>query len=230
MSIVVVVGCGGGGATGMHGLQFNGLSRYQVVSTALEEVWVTSSANVYSYLTWTRTGSFLTLTRFNHGLQTGDTVIVRYANVDMVSGSITSTTADTFTLTTPSSGDSVGAAAVYTVGFSYAHIGSPKTGGSLFLPSGHNTDLIMTSMRIRTGIRAGTTYDLIVPTSAFNTFGQNTHLGDTYVPSYSVRQDADFLPAIGATISTGYCVGSYVTFRFANLGLGSQSRYIILDF
>jgi len=224
-----VVGCGG--ATGMYGMQYNALSRYQVVSTALEEVWVTSSANVYSYLTWTRSGTDLTVTRFNHGLLPGDMVIVKYANVDMVNGAVISSTPDTFTLSTPNSGDPAGSAAVYTVGFSYVHIGSPKTGGSLFLPSGNNTDLILTSMRIRTGTRAGTVYDLTVPVSNFNTDGQNTYLGDTYVPNYSIRQDVDFLPAIGATISTGSSAGgSYTTFRFANLGLGNQSRYIILDF
>ncbi len=232
MSIVVVVGCGGGsGATGMHGLQYNGISRYQVVTTALEEVWITSSANVYSALPWTRIGTALTVTRFNHGLMPGDTVIIRYANVDLTSGPITAVTSNTFTVATPDSGDLTGLTAVYTVGFGYAHIDSPKTGGSLFLPSGNNTDLIMTSMRIRTGIRAGTTYDLTVPTSAFLNFGSNTYLGDTYIPNYSIRQDVDFLPAVGATIGTGSSTGgSYLTFRFANLGLGSQSRYIILDF
>jgi len=231
MSLVVVVGCGGGGgATGMYGLQYNTMSRYQVVTTSGEEVWMTSNASVYSYLTWSRTGTNLTLTRFNHGLLPGDTVIVRYVNVSMVSGPLTAVTSDTFTLATPGTGDTGGTGAVYSAGFSFAHSNNPKTGGSIFLPSGNNTDLQLISMRIRTGLRAGTTYDLVVPISAFNTFGMNTGLGDTYIPNYSIRQDVDFLPAIGATIGTGYSVGSYVTFRFANLGLGNQSRYMILDF
>jgi len=229
MSIVVVVGCGGGGATGMHGLQYNGISRYQVVTTAGEEVWMTSSANVYSFISWTRTGTALTLTRFNHGLQPGNTVIVRYANVDMVSGPVTAVTANTFTLLTPSTGDPAGTSSVYTVGFSFAHSNSPKTGGVISLPAGSNSDLILTSMRIRTGLRVGTTYDLVIPTSAFLNFGRNTSLADTYVPNYSVRQDVDFLSAVGVTITTGIS-GLYTTFRFANLGLGSQSRYMILDF
>jgi hypothetical protein len=229
MSIVVVVGCGGSGATGMHGLQYNGISRYQVVTTALEEVWITSSANVYSSLPWTRVGTDLTVTRFNHGLMPSDTVIVRYANVDFTSGPITAVTADTFTVSTPDTGDLSGTTAVYTVGFGFTHIGDPKTGGSLFLPSGNNTDLIMTSMRIRTGNRSSTFYDLTVPTSIFSNFGNNTNLGDTYIPNYSIRQDVDFLPAVGATVTTNI-LGSYATFRFANLGLGNQSRYMILDF
>jgi hypothetical protein len=149
----------------------------------------------------------------------------------MVSGPVTAVTANTFTLLAPNSGDPAGTSAVYTVGFSYAHSNSPKTGGVISLPAGSNSDLILTSMRIRTGLRAGTTFDLVVPTSAFLNFGRNTSLADTYIPNYSVRQDVDFLSAVGATISTGTSAGGlYTTFRFSNLGLGNQSRYMILDF
>jgi len=230
MSLIVVVGCGGGsGATGMHGLQYNNVVRYQVVTTVGEEVWMTSSSNVYSFLTWTRSGTDLTVTRFNHGLTVGNFVIVKFVNIDMVTGPVTAVTANTFKLATQNTGDSGGSTATYNVGFSYTHNNNPKTGGTISLPSGSNSDIQLISMRIRTGLRAGTTYDLIVPVSVFNAFGRNTYLGNTYVPNYSIRQDVDFLSAVGATISTAVS-GSYTTFRFANLGLGNQSRYMILDF
>lgn len=229
MSLIVVIGCSSSGVTGMHGLQYSGINRYQVVTTVGEEVWLTSSSTVYSYLSWTRIGTNLTLTRFNHGLVVGNMVIVRYANVDQVSGPITARTADTFTITTTNTGDAQGSTAVYNAGFSFAHTANPKTGGILSLPAGSNADIQLLSMRMRTGLRAGTTYDLVLPISTFSTFGRNTSLADTYLPNYSVRQDVDFLSAIGATISTNVG-GSFSTIRFANLGLGNQSRYIMLEF
>jgi len=232
MGLIVVVGCGGQGATGMNAFQYNSVSRYMAITTTGEEVWMTSSANVYSFLSWSRSGTSLTVTHFNHGLAIGDMVIVKNAHVSQVNGPITAVTANTFTITVQNTGDVSGASALYSAGFSYAHLSNPKTGGQIFLPHGTaNSDIQMLSMRIRTGLRAGTTYDLIVPVSTHNSFGANTSLSDTYIPNYSVRQDVDFLSAIGATITTNVDhVGDYTKFRFANLGLGNQSRYIILDF
>ena len=84
------------------------------------------------------------------------------------------------------------------------------------------------SMRIRTGPRSGTTYDLVVPASSINGAGDNTSLADSYIPDFNVRTDSDTLAAIAATIATNIS-GSFTTFRLGNLG-STLSRFIILHF
>jgi hypothetical protein len=229
MGLIVVLGASDQGATGISGLQYNPVVRYQAVTTANEEVWITSSSEVHTGLPWTRTGTNLEIVSMNHGLSVGDMVITRHVNVDQVSSPVSAATSDSFVITVPNSGAASGISSVYNVGMTFTHTGSPKTGGVLSLPSGNNSDIQVTSLRIRTGTRASTTYELVVPISLYNNFGQNTGLGDTYVPSYSVRQDVNNLPAIGATIAVA-TAGSYATFRLANLGAPTQSRYIILEF
>jgi hypothetical protein len=229
MGLIVVIGTSDQGVTGIPGLQYNPVVRYQAVTTAGEEVWITSSSEVHTGLPWTRTGANLEIVSTNHGLSVGNMVIARHVNVDQANSPVSAVTSDSFVITVPDSGAASGIFSIYNVGMTFTHTGNPKTGGALSLPSGYNSDIQVTSLRIRTGTRASTTYELVVPISMYNNFGKNTSLGTTYVPSYSVRQDVDNLPAVGATISTNI-YGSYTTFRLANLGAPTQSRYIILEF
>ena len=113
------------------------------------------------------------------------------------------------------------------LGFTFSHTGVPKSGGTLSAPTGDHADVQLLSMRIRTGSRAGTTYDLVVPASSLYGAGDNTDLADCYIPDFNVRTDSVSLAAIAATIATNIS-GSYTTFRFGNLG--SLSRFIILQF
>jgi hypothetical protein len=83
-------------------------------------------------------------------------------------------------------------------------------------------------MRIRTGVRVGTTYDLVVPASAVNGAGQNSSLGDCFVPDFNIRSDSDFLVGVGATMTTNI-LGSYSTFQFGALG-NTLSRFIVVHF
>jgi hypothetical protein len=229
MGLIVVIGASDQGVTGVQGIQYNPVVRYQAITTANEEVWITSSSAVHTGLPWTRTGTNLEIVSRNHGLAIGDMVIARQVNVEEVSSPVSAITSDSFVITVPNSGAASGIFSIYNVGMTFTHTGNPKTGGVLSLPSGNNSDIQITSLRIRTGTRSSTTYELVVPISLYNNFGGNTSLGTTYVPSYSVRQDVDNLPAVGATIATNI-FGSYATFRLANLGAPTQSRYIILEF
>ena len=83
-------------------------------------------------------------------------------------------------------------------------------------------------MRIRTGTRSGTTYDLSVPNSAINGAGANNSLSDCFIPDFNIRADADTLSAIAATMAVNNGALGYNVFTFG--ALGTLSRMICLHF
>lgn len=221
------------GATGVDGVSelpvYNPLSRYQAVSTSGEEVWIVSSSAVYSKLVWTRSGTALTIYRTGHGHTNGNRVVIRGTNMDYQVATINASSLNDFTVTTIATGGLSGNSAAYSLGFTYAHVGGPKTGGLMTAPTGDHADVQLHSIRIRTGSRSGTTYDLAVPSSAVNGAGEDTSLADCYVPVISARTDTDNLTAVAATMQTNVG-GSYASFRIGNLGTGSLSRIITATF
>ena len=228
-------GAGGAmGATGVSGLSAtqipNNVSRYEVENEVGAEVWVTSVGTMYTNLTWSRTGTSLTVTSNSHGHAIGDRVLLRNVNLDYVSAIIASTTANTFTVSTTNIGPTNGTEARYSMGFTYFHdaFGPAKTGGTLVNPTGGEAQVL--SMRIRTGQRVGTTYDVIVPASVTNGAGQNLSLADVYIPQFQVRSDSNNLPAVAGTIAVDSGGSGFSTFRMGNLGPGSISRFILLQF
>jgi hypothetical protein len=231
-----ITGFPGLGATGLQGptgisaqtILFNPVSRYSVNDSSGEEVWVVSSAAVYNGVSWNRSGTTMTINRSAHGHSAGNQVIVRNTNLDYQAVTIDTTTANSFNITTTNTGASSGSGA-YSMGFTFGDIGFPKTGGQVFAPTGDHPDCQLLAMRIRTGPRASTVYDLVVPASAINGAGNNTSLADSFIPDFNVRTDIDNLPAVAATIATNIS-GSYSTFEFGNLGLGSLSRIITVHF
>lgn len=203
---------------------YNTISRYSVTDTSGEEVWVTSNATSYDGFVWARYGSIISVARKNHGLSIGDRVILRNTNVEYQSTLVTAVTMDSFSVSTTDTGYTQGFSASYSRGFNFAHIDNPKTGGELY-PSAPDVKLM--SIRIRTGVRASTTYDLQIPSSALN--DASTSMGTSFIPMLSVRQDADHLSATAATLAANNA-GSYSNYRIANLGNPAASRIIILMF
>lgn len=232
-------GLGGSSLTGMQGatgigspslnLSFSPVSKYQVASSAGAEVWATSSSTVYHNLHWDRTGTVLNIYRDAHGHAAGNRVIVRNTNMDYQVAPIDSTSLNSFSITTAATDGSVGNFGAYSLGFIYAHDASPSTGGTLFAPQGDHSDCQLLSLRIRTGVRVGSTYTLTVPASAVNGAGANTSLADCYVPDFNVRNDNNALSAVAATMTTNIG-GSYSTFQFGNLGTSTLSRMIVVHF
>jgi hypothetical protein len=205
----------------------NTVSRYQVFSNIGEEVWVVSSSAMYVSLDWSRTLTSLTINRTLHGHTAGNAVIIRNTNVAYQVAIITSIAANSFDVTTTDTGATSGTDGYYSLGFTFTHVGAPKTGGILQAPTGDFADCQLLTLRIRTGNRLSSSYTLVVPASAINGAGANTSLSDCFIPDYSVRSDSNALSAVGATIETNI-VGSYSTFKFGSLG--TLSRIIILHF
>ncbi len=222
------------GVTGSAGqvsnaVMFNTVSRYSAITDANEEVLVVSSSSLYVGLTWARSGTNLTIYNPNHGHSTGDKVIVRDTNTDYVQALITTTDTNYFIVDVSNVGNTSGISGAYSLGFTFAHNGSPKLGGILSAPSGLHADAQLISMRIRTGARSGSTYDLIVPASEKNGAGGNTSMANCYIPDFNVRNDSDTLAAVASTMRTNIG-GSYSTFQFGNLGDPSLSRIIVVNF
>lgn len=221
------------GATGVGGTMgefsaYNTVSRYEVVQTIGEEVWVVSSSTVFTNCGWTRSGTTLTINKTAHGHTAGNRVIIRNTNVGYQVVLINTTATDSFTVTTTNTGGISGIVGAYSLGFTYTHNGSPKTGGTLSAPDGTVADCQLVSMRIRTGSRSSTTYDLVVPASAVNGAGANTTLNDCYIPDFNIRSDADTLSAVAATMVVNNGGAGYSTFQFG--ALGALSRMICLHF
>jgi hypothetical protein len=159
-------------------------------------------------------------------------VIIRNTNLDYQVLTIDNVLdPDRFSVTTIDTGSLSGNSGAYSLGFKYEHdaAGSSKTGGTLTAPTGDHADVQLIALRVRTGGRAGSTYDLTVPPNAVNGAGANTGLGDCFIPDFNVRSDRDNLSAVGATMIVN-SVGSYSTFRFGNLGSGSLSVFIVTHF
>lgn len=207
---------------------FNSVSRYEAEGSSGEEVWLVSSSTAFLSCNWTRSGTSLTIYNNGHGHVPGNRVIIRNTNLDYQSVVITGAYTNYFIVTTIDTGSSSGSNAAYSLGFTFAHSGSPKSGGVLSAPSGTHADCQLISMRIRTGSRLGTTYALTVPASAVNGAGANTSLGNSYIPDFNVRYDADTLSAVPATMIVNSGSAGYNVFTFG--GLGSLSRIICLHF
>ena len=103
------------GATGTSaGTNFNGQVTYLADSSGADyEIYLQSTGNLYSGLSWSRSTTTITVTSTAHGLSTGDFVILRNMSLDYARVSITSTGANTFTATVTDSGDTSGTAGAY---------------------------------------------------------------------------------------------------------------------
>ena len=222
------VGATGAGVSG-PGTSFNNISRYQLVSTAGAEVWCVSSSSVATGLTWSQSGTSLTVNNPGHGRSAGDVVIIRNMGTDNLASTISSVTTDSFTLPVVGSATS-GNMGAYSCAFTYAHVNG--AGGILTAPA--NSDVQLLSLRIHLGAgnsaRTGATYTITLPQSAANGAGANT-LGtsDVFIPVVQVRQDGNTLSAVGNTISMDFD-GSWNNFQLGALPTSATGIVILAQF
>jgi hypothetical protein len=151
-------------------------------------------------------------------------VIVRNANMDYQVGKISTTDATSFTIPTSSSGGTSGSFGAYSLGFTCNNY----SGGTMVsAPSGDHADVQLISMNIHTG-GGSSTFDLIVPASDINGAGMDSSLMNCFIPDFNVRNLADNLSAVAATMVTNPSSLGYSGFRFGNLG--NPNRVITLHF
>jgi hypothetical protein len=210
---------GGGGGTST---QYNTVSRYQAFLSGDIECYLVSSATVNTGLTWSRTTTTLTITHTSHGRTSGERVIVRNANEDNFSGTITVVNVNTFTVTTANTGGSSGADAAYSLGFT---VGTP-TAAALTITAPTGGDVQLLSVLFATGTRGGSTLAVTVPQSATNGAGLNTTNQNQFFPVLRVH-----LTGGGVTANT-LVLGTSPNFNIFTIGnlSGSASQLVRLDF
>lgn len=224
---------GGTGSGGVQTTAFNNpATRYEALSTIGLKVHCLSTSTVYQNLTWARIGALLTVQHKAHGRSVGDRVIVKNTNIAVINALIVNITADSYDVACQDIGNVNGSNGSYTCGFTFSHnseVPGSLTGGVLSAPA--NCDIQLHSMRIHTkaNSRAGSTYDLTVPTSVFNPAGADTSNDDVYVPLTQIRADADTMTVVGNTIAMNQ-TGSYTTFRLGALGNVAAGQLTLLQF
>jgi hypothetical protein len=199
---------GGGGTSTL----LNPISKYQVVTTTLQTVWVQSSSTVNTGLAWSKTGGVLTITHAGHSRSIGDMVIVRNADVAYQYGLVTAVTTGTFSIAC-AAGTASGSAGAYSVGYTYAHNSSTAgqiTSGTLTPPSNAPADLQLLSMRVYLGIsqRQTTTYTFNIPVG-YGAGGTLGTLDDNWSPVILARQASGTAVAVGCVISQNATTATY---------------------
>lgn len=190
------------GATGAvgNGISYNSVSRYKTYDNSSDsQIWIVSSSTVYYSLTWTRSTTSLTIDSSNHGLVTGDYVIIRNCNVDNIWVPVISYTTNTFTVTVSDSGLTSGSEGAYSPAFKTGSESS--TGCTVSAPSGADCQLL--SMMVATGARSGPSYALTVPQSATNGAGLNNNILNSYFPIIRAQ-----LVSSGAIVSAAMTLSS----------------------
>jgi hypothetical protein len=213
-------------------------------SFASVEAVFTTSSTVNGGISWTRSGTILTISHPSHGRSSGDFAIVRNANVDQLPGVITVVDANTFTLVTPNSGATSGADGAYSLGVTYTMTGALGSLTAIQIIAPANADVQIQSFRMHlpSGSRATTTFTMTVPNGttlggAFIGAGgdsTNTAPSDIFVPLATVRSDADATTAVAFTLSKNNAGGSGganpASFVFGNLGLVANGVILVVQF
>jgi len=168
-----------------------------------------SSSTVYSGLSWTRSGTTVTITRNSHGRSNGEAVIVRNVNVDNEWSTITNATANTFDVTvSSSSGASSGNSAAYSLTFTTPSVSA--SGVTVTSPSGGDVQLL--SYYHSTGSRSGTSYALTLPTSATNGAGADSAVYNAFFPIVATHN-----LVTGATVNRAITLATSSNFNVINL-------------
>lgn len=82
------------------------------------ELYLESTGNLYSGLSWNRSSTTLNITSSGHGLSTNNKVLIRNFNEDYEYKNVTSIDANHFSVTVADSGDTTGTAGAYVPAFS----------------------------------------------------------------------------------------------------------------
>lgn len=229
-----IAAAGGGGSGGATTVFPAVTSRYEALSSVGYKVHCRSSAPLHTGISWSRSGTTMTINDVGHGRSVNERAIIKDTNVPLFAANITNVTADTYTVTCTDSGATSGVSGQYSMGFRYAHnseAAGALTGGELFAPAGVDIQLQALRMHTPTNSRAGATYDMVLPVSDYNSaIGPNLTKDEIFLPSHQIRADTDVLTAVANTIAMNQASGGYRTLRFGALGSVTQGQLMILQF
>jgi hypothetical protein len=193
-------GAGGGGG----GTPYNNTVRYIAISSAAGNVEILSNANIISGLSWSRSGTTITITSNTHGLSSGDYVVVRnMGDTDYVYGAISNVSTNQFDITNAvDSGATTGTDGVYIPAFKAGTFSD--AGVTITSPATGNAQLL--SVKVYLVAAETPSFVLTLSGTRQNGAGQNTALSDKY-PPIMLWWDASSSPAIqNASTKVSYSI------------------------
>ena len=154
-----------------------------------------STGTLYAGLSWTRSGTTLTVTSTSHGLSAGDYIVIRNMNTDYTYLEIATTpTTDTFTCTVANSGGTSGSDGAYIPAAKVSSV--TQAGCTVAAPATGEIQII--SIKVVPGTKTSNTYTLTMPTSLTNGAGANSSLINQNPPIFQAYKLND-----GANIGGG---------------------------
>ena len=186
---------------------------FACTDSGLEAKIIGSARLLGSSLTWSRSGTVMTIQHLGHTRSVGERAIVRGTNAPQVVGEILSTALDSFTLTCLDTGPVGGNKASYSMGVTWKHFRAdgvtPALGleanmvrvGRSFIPA--DAGIVVNSMRLRfaPNLRETTTYSYELNGTQDNGFGDNTDWVTKHVPAVFCRSELNSLSAAAITIN-----------------------------
>jgi hypothetical protein len=171
------------------------IERYQVQTTSGEEFYLHSyDVDQKAALTWSRSGTTLTITSPSHGLTTGDRIILRNTNVATAQSlAVTVSDSNTLTVVVANTGTSSGVAGVYSRGYNMARVSSTVT---LYAPTTGGVTLLGGMMRIPSSVASPLTFN-------YAAVGLNSSAADRYPPMiFQWREDTNAQSSPNSNLAT----------------------------
>ena len=163
---------------------YNTTIRYLAYNT-VQTIEILSTGTIYSGLTWSRSGTTITINSNSHGLSNGDNVVVRnMGDTDYLYSVVSNSSANSIQINNAidsgdvsgTSGAYIPAAGAYNVSDSGASISSPSIG-----------DIQILAIKIYfSNYTVSNSFDLVMPTSLTNGAGDNTSSSSMNPPMVGV--------------------------------------------
>lgn len=193
---------GGGGAT--EELAYNNTVRYYTGS-ASDNYEIVYSGTVKKNLSWSRSGTTLTVTHNSHGLSAGDYVHVRnMGDADYEVHHVATSATNTFTLTVANSGATSGTAGAYVAVPRITTLNGVSGTVTFANPSGNNHHGNIQTAKIYFNNVEATTVNINVPAGIEDGFGTNGASATRFVPLvtwYKVGTNANPVITTATTIT-----------------------------
>jgi hypothetical protein len=135
-------------------------------------VEILSTGTVYGGLTWSRSSTTLIITSENHGLSTGDYIVIQNMHVAYLYVSVTATDSNTLTCTVAATGGTSGEAGAYVPAFDATSFS--QNGVTIGAPATGNCQV--NSIQITTPTKTNSNFNLVMPSSISNGAGGNNSL------------------------------------------------------
>jgi hypothetical protein len=199
--------------------QISSTIRYQAFTNGsgltAQEINILSSGNVYSGLTYSRTGTTVTITSNSHGLTNGNHIVVRGGVDNYLYAIISNVSANQFNYTSTTSGTTTGVNAAYIPAITTSDVS--QGGVTILAPS--SGDIQVLSISATTGPKSNSSFVLTMPQGITNGSGTNTSVTNQIPPQAGTwnLSNGNFNGASGIQINTGanfnsYTMGAIATF------------------